>query len=279
MRFAPKDQILEEGKREYSFGFTSANDIRSLPGLTEDAETERISLKYRKGLPQNRELGIEIPVLVRSGGFMDPIIEWWHEHVVGLNYYRKDVPYGRSEIIYPGSSRFGSAGGIGDVSFNLSQKLDKEWIFTLGAKLPTGNAKQLLGSGAIDAGVSLYYRRQFAPSWVVYGQAGIIAQGRATKLSGTRGLVDQESLTLGYRANSRDGYTVQWQSERSALSMGIGGSDATHRLLSFGYERKLGENRSLQAYFSEDGDFLSISPEVSNIGPDFTFGLSYRVRF
>jgi hypothetical protein len=99
-------------------------------------------------------------------------------------------------------------------------------------------------------------------------------------LQGARGIVHQEGLALTWQPNMRDVFVAQWQGEASALSTGVAGSDATHRLITFGYRRRLSASQSVEGVFSEDRDLFSGTfPEGANIGPDFTAGLRWTVRF
>ena len=108
----------------------------------------------------------------------------------------------------------------------------------------------------------------------------MILQGAAPELEGERTLVHQEALALIYQPNSRDEWVLQWQGESSAVETGVSGSDATHRLVTFGYQRRLGTREFLQLYFSEDRDlFNGTWPEGANIGPDFTIGARWSRAF
>jgi hypothetical protein len=184
-----------------------------------------------------------------------------------------------SEVVVPGAGRFGSAAGLGDVSAAWTHRLNGRTLLTTAGKLPTGDASRLLGSGAVDVAAGLTYRTVLPRGWTFYGQAGVVGQGTATYLPSSRGLVDQWSMAFVGRANSRDAWTIQWQSESSATVTGIAGSDSPHRTASLGYERHLSSTTYLQAFFMEDGDWLNFRiPEIVNIAPDFTIGLRYGIR-
>lgn len=278
LRFDPRGGILAPSERSLQVGLSSANDLRFDGLLREDAETERLSLRWRGGV-QRGEWTLEVPFLSRGGGFMDPLIDGYH-NLLGIHNLRDDVSYGHSEIDLPGSGRFGSASGIGDVVGAFSRPMGPQAFWTFGIKLPTGNAAQLLGSGGVDVGASFYARWKLGPRFTLFGQAGVVAQGPAPKLAHERGLIDQESLALEWRPNSRDGWVLQWQSEPSAIRTGLKFSDGPHRMLTVGYNRRIDASDSLQAFFSEDGDFLNYkAPELVNVAPDFTIGVRWTRRF
>ncbi len=283
-RFDPHAGLVPEGQREWDLSITNANDSRNLPRpgpalVVEDQETERLLVRYRKGLKGGNEVAVELPLLSRGGGFLDPIIDAWHKHVLHWeDSFRASQPYGQSIVQVPGSS-FGSASGVGDASFAITQKVNRRLEVGAGVKLPTGDGHRLLGSGGLDGGLVAKYRQALKRKWSFYAMAAVVAQSPSDALQSVRGLIDQESLALAWQPNSRDNWVVQWQSEASPITTGVSGSDASQRLVTLGYQRKLGEGRMLELSFSEDRDLFSGTwPEGANIGPDFTIHIGYRMR-
>jgi hypothetical protein len=284
LRIAPRSGVLNLGESRLGFGWTVANEFRGLPekgpyAVFEDQETSRFDLSFRRGLAGGREWSVEVPVIVRGGGFLDPVISWWHKNVLGWSDPgRAATPDGRCEVTVPGA-HFGSAWGLGDVSAAFSQRLSGNLVGTASLKLPTGNARQLLGSGAVDAGVALDWNTPLGSRWTLFAQGGLIVQGKATELPNSRDLVHQELVGFMYKPNSRDAWIAQWQGEASSTETGVPGSDATHRLLTFGYQRRLSSTHFLEMFFSEDRDvFNGRFPEGANLGPDFTAGLRLTVK-
>ncbi|MBS1716306.1 MAG: DUF3187 family protein [Armatimonadetes bacterium] len=279
LRFSPSDRVLSNREREFSFRVTSANDFRQVPGLLEDQETERLAFKWKRGFAKG-DLEVEVPFLFRGGGFLDPIILGWHEHILHwVEPGRAEAPSGRSIVEGPGFS-FGSAGGLGDISVFWNQRLNGHWSWSSGVKAPTGNAHTLMGSGAFDAGQMMKYVGRLGKGWSFHGELGLIAQGKPTVLPGGRGLVHQEGMALTWQPNSRDNWVAQWQAEASALQLGIPGSDATHRMLVFGYQRRLSNREVLELCFMEDRDvFNGRWPEGANIAPDFSIQAGITLRY
>jgi len=284
LRFEPRGSLTPDGQKMIAVSFVTANDFRYLTSsegtVEEDYEVERLGLMYRAGLPGKFEWSIEAPLLSRGGGFQDPIIDWWHANILHWSDARRDsTRFGRSTVSLPGSDRFGSAAGLGDITGFLSKSCGR-WIGTVGLKLPTGDASKLLGSGNIDLGLAIEGSFSIARKLTLYGQVGGVFQGDAKRLSGTRNFVHQEALSLLWQPNGREAWIAQWQGEASALATGVPGSDATHRLLTFGYQRKLSERQRLDLYFSEDRDvFNGKIPEGANVGPDFTMGVRITYRY
>ncbi len=277
LRLEPRGGLLAPGERTLSADLLIANNLRFDRTTYEDQETSRLGFTARWGVARG-EWAVEVPFLSREGGFLDPLIEAYHK-LIGITNDRALIPYGEVVERIPGSGTFGSAIGLGDVSGVYSRALGSQAFLSVGLKLPTGNAGGLLGSGGVDLAVSLYDRWRLGRHFDLYGQLGGVVQGHATRLDHSRTLVDQESLSLVYRKNDRDIYTFQWQSEPSALITGDQAFDGPHRSLSLGYTRRLSSKDALQLYFTEDGDFLNYRvPELVNVAPDFSIGVSYSKK-
>lgn len=285
LRIDPRPEVLQKGERTLSIGYSVANDIRKLYAggslaVDEDYEIDRLLFRYRTGIGHEMDVTFDVPLLYRSGGFLDPIVSGWHDLVLnGFPSPRDDAPYGVSRVSVPGSPAFGSAFGIGDLSVAVSRRFGSRWTGTFAAKLPTGSDSDLIGSGGFDAGIAAQYRAQVAPKWSLYAQIGLIAQGRATTLDSARGLVHQEALAVVWSPNSRDSWIAQWQGEESATVTGVRASDAPHRQISFGFHRRIASNQNLELFFSEDHDFLNYPKGLTGVAPDFTAGVRWTRRF
>ena len=284
LRIDPRGDVLGKGTQSLSVSLTSANDLRSMSSqagaLFEDYEVERFLVRYRKGLGNGFDYTIDLPVVDRGGGFMDPFIEFWHQHVLGIHgNIRDNIPYGQSQVNLPDGSRYSSAFGIGDLSGAITKQVSSGLQVTTAVKVPTGNAGALIGSGAFDAALSLEDRFHLTSRWDLYVQLGEVFQGKATSLANSRPWVHQESLSLVKHANRWDDWIIQWESEASAIVTGIAGSDSSQRSLSLAYRRKW-KDHSIEAFFTEDGDWLNFRvPELVNIAPDFTIGVHYNLFF
>jgi hypothetical protein len=248
--------------------------------LYEDYEVERLLVRYRRGIGKGLDITVDLSIVDRGGGFMDPFIEFWHQHVLGIHGNLRDsVPYGQTHIDLPDGESYASAFGFGDISGEITKQLSGNSLATTAVKIPTGNPGALIGSGAFDAAFSLQTRFRLASRLDLFVQLGEVFQGKATALQNSRPWVHQESLSFVRHANRHDDWIVEWESEASAIVTGIPGSDSSQRSLSVGYRRKW-KDRSIEAFFTEDGDWLNFRvPEVVNIAPDFTIGVRYNLHF
>jgi hypothetical protein len=280
LRMPPRRSLLATGQREWDVALTVANDFRSLPGLEEDYEITRLAITRRFGLPGRSEWWLEGVLCARTGGMLDGLIDWWHANVLHWSDpLRVAASRGRARVHAAGQYDFGTAVGLGDLTVGWSHSLGSRATVTFAVKLPTGDPSTLLGSGAIDCGASLTYSVPIHRRLSLQAQLGGVVQGRAKRLPNTRTLVDQQCVALVWHPNSRDAWIAQWQSEGAPLSTGIPGADGPHRILVFGFRRNLDERSSIELHFTEDRDVVNGRvPAVAHIGPDFGFGIRYRIR-
>jgi hypothetical protein len=131
--------------------------------IVTDVETLRASLVLNYAVRNNWQLGIEVPYVRHSGGFLDDFIYDWHDFFnMPQNGRTKDYS-DRLQISYlsPTGTSFAmseSGGDIGDIRINSAYT--KPWdnralIFSTELKLPTGDFDKLTGSGGIDLSVGL----------------------------------------------------------------------------------------------------------------------------
>lgn len=281
LRLEPRGPVLASGQRAISIGLVDTNDFRRMSNgslyLSEKYEYQRLQLRYRQSLGHRSDVTIDFSLISRDGGFMDPLIDIYHRLILNLkDNPRIGLPYGLSEVIIPGSPRFGSAAGIADIPISITHQFSPRLQGTFAVKLPVGDSARILGSGNVDAAVGLGSHVPWGQRWSLDFQAGVVAQSPAKALESTRGLVHQETVAIERHANARDNYVLQWQDENSALQTGIPGSDSPNRVLTLGLQHQDTKKRSWEAYFTVTGDWLNYRvPELVNVGPEFTYGIRW----
>ena len=281
LRFSPRPEIESAGQTTFSIGYVGANEARGNPLIlgivSEDQETTRLLGRIRHGLGKGFDLTLEVPLVARGGGVLDPIIEWWHRNIVHISDPARDrAAYGQSYVTIPGHATFGSAAGVGDVSAIVNKSLGPSTIVSFGIKLPTGSAEKLIGSGAADAGIAIQHTFRINSRWQLLAQLGGVIQGSATAIPNSRTFVGQQALSLMYAPNSKDTFVGQWQGEDSSSVTGDALSDATHRIVTIGYHRKLNNRQRLELFLSENGDF---AVQLAKVGPDVTVGIQLTTRW
>lgn len=282
LRLGPAPLPLKLGETEWHWGWTAANDFRAVGDVIDDYELHRFHLNYRRHLGRDWEGFVEAAYVVRGGGFMDPLIDGWHQQVLGWSDPIRDgSPMGRTLIQRFGVYEESEAQGIADLTVGVRRSFGR-YTAQGAIKLPTSTGSTLVGTGRVDVGVGISRSwslgRVFGPAWTLQGDAGLVAQSAAVGTPHTRGLVTQLGWALVWAPNSRDQWIAQWQHEDSPTV--DGSTQDAHRLITFGYRRSMGEGRSLTLFFSEDRDvFRGRIPEIVNVGPDFTIGIQWTVRY
>jgi hypothetical protein len=221
-----------------------------------------------------------LPVVSHRGGFLDSIIDDWHD-LWGLDSFSRDG-FPEDQLTYryqrDGITRAevnDTLTGIGDVRLHLGKSLlDSETAnasMWLQLKLPTGDAEDLTGSGATDVAARIQGSRRVGEYTTIYGGAGLAWLGEGDLLPEM-----QEdwagSLTAG----------LSWQRwSRVALKLQLDAQSAIYDDTSL---RQIGEPA---AQFSIGGsffvgertilDFAAVEDEwKGEASPDF--GLHFRVR-
>jgi len=195
--------IAPQGKFFSAVTFDLANNYTSSSSGTEsillDGESYRWALSTRYGLTDKLEVGIEIPWLDYSGGFLDSFIIDWHDTFGMPQGGRDNAPKNKLKYSYTksGSQRLlmdSSGSGPGDIVLTGGMKLYEEkpvavhdsLALRATIKLPTGDSDALRGSGAFGGTVSLCGASNHFTEWGalgLYGSVGgmVSAQGDVLK--------------------------------------------------------------------------------------------------
>ena len=145
-----------------------------------DGESYRLAIRVARGLPQHWEIGMEVPVLSHSGGFMDGIINQWHD-TFGLPTLGRDrVENNQLVFQYSRDSQDlvnmqSSTTGLGDIVLFTGKTLKQteDFAFTVRAQLelPSGDPDRLLGSGGTDISIAAMLSRRWR-NWLGSVQLG-----------------------------------------------------------------------------------------------------------
>ena len=141
--------------------------------LLVDGETYRLQMRFQKRLHDRIKLGVSVPWISHSGGFLDSTIDTWHE-ITGLREgIRPERPqdelrysYGRETFEIFGLDD--SESGLGDTQVALAITLRRAEVTTsrawplrlpltllLNAELPTGDLDRLTGNDHTDYAAGL----------------------------------------------------------------------------------------------------------------------------
>jgi hypothetical protein len=179
-----------------------------------DGETYRFNLAARYGIAPGFQVGIDIPYLANSGGFLDGFIEGFHD-TFGLSQgLRKSYP--RNRLLYQytrnGSTKVlvnDGSSGIGDIRLSGAWQLyhdgaeaPRSVALHTSIKLPTGNSNRLFGSGSTDFALWITASDDYhlpLGHLTLYGSAGGMALTNGSVLKDQqRNLAAFGSLGLGW---------------------------------------------------------------------------------
>lgn len=145
------------------------NNLSSGERIVWDGEDAQYTLRFRYGVTDGLELGIDIPYVQHSGGYLDSFIRHYHD-LMGFPNDRQEQ-FDKNQIDYQVSDN-GTVlyamnephSGLGDIRMTGAVRLLPE---SLGSrrhlavrsqiKLPTGESDYLLGSGGMDVSIGLAY--------------------------------------------------------------------------------------------------------------------------
>ena len=159
--------LTEAGDWRFSI-VTNISNTYEFDGFDEeiavDGETHRFSLLVNYAVRNNLQLGVEVPYVKHSGGFLDDFIYEWHDFFnQPQNGRDKDES---DEILFEyknsDGDEFGidsTESGIGDVRLNVAYSRplqnNRALIYSAEVKLPTGDFDKLTGSGGTDVSVGV----------------------------------------------------------------------------------------------------------------------------
>lgn len=277
--------LLPAGATEFLVTIDTASNFASDRTRREtillDGESYRPVLSVRRRLTSSLEGGMELPLQVDGGGFLDGFIEGWH-NVFGLPQGGRDqAPHNRLLYRYQRDGRDllrmdDSAAGIGDLSLQLGMPLwegkNGNAALRLSLKLPTGDPGTLAGSGSTDLALWVVGSRDLPWNLSLFGSAGVMGMTRGEVLASMqRREAFFGSVGLGWRAAERvtfklqaDGHTALYRGS-SLPELG----DAVQ--LQMGGTIKLPAETLLDLAVSED--------VMVNASPDVVFHMALRRSF
>ena len=286
----PKNKFVINADYSVSNVTVSAfTPVSSLYTIDIDAEISRINLDFRYGLCDNFEVGLEIPYLSMSQGFLDNAIEGV-EDGLGARTPRSRERQGSYEFDY--SFRYNgkyliqekhSSEGIGDAVLSAKYQMLKETEYLLpnislraALKIPTAEKKNFLGSGEVDYGGGIIIDKGFFNKFFIYLGGSIIAIERPSFFSDLG--LDKEMYTWFLAAE----YFLK---ERFSLLVQASGNTTvyphseTNALDNDGYELGIGLNYTLSQKNNISWNFMIVENVTSASSPDVTVNTGLGWKF
>jgi hypothetical protein len=280
-------QVLPAGISAWDLSVTYAShsifDARPSEALYLDGETSRVEFRYRIGIKNRFELGLEIPYVQHQRGRLDSFIDSFHNTFGMPEGLRPDREHNVLDFRYADLtgllvSVHDSIEGVGDARlFGGMQLLTSDrhqMALRFGVKFPTGDRNKLLGSGGTDINLGLAGDLQalfdfeklsgFYRLHAVYlGQPHFIADRY-------REWVSFVSLGVGYQVSERVKILLQGAMRSAAYDSVIRSLGDNSTTVTFGGNIRISDNFALSVGISEDADVTS--------APDVAFQIELRYR-
>jgi len=265
-----------------------AVDNNGLESVTIDVESYRFTFDLRYGITPWAELGLEIPVVVYAGGFLDNFIINFHDAFGLPQNGRKSAPRNQVLVSYERNGQTllnvqESSAGIGDLRLTGGVQLYHDRTKNPAAlalrgslKLPTGDSDLLHGSGATDFALWLTGSKDFPLGdghLTLFGAAGGLVMGTGDVLPELqRSVAAFWNGGLGWAPTDWIGFKLQFSGNTPCYQdSSLRPLSLTAWQLTFGGTLAFGERTTLDIGISED---LQV-----DASPDATFNLSLTHRF
>ena len=243
---------------------------------TIDAETFDLRLRGEYAFGERWSVMGELPWRSIGGGSLDGAIESWHDFWGLPEGDRKNMPQdrylieaqvdGQTVLLYDDD-----ASGIADIPLRVGYQLladEKSAVSAwLSVDLPTGDADDLLGSGATDVVASVAAQSQVAEHWQVFGQFDVAWLGdgdimpqyqQSWVVAGLAGVTWNAwralDLTVQLYANSQVFDVPVTGLSGDAVVLGFGGTWRTGH----GWRFDIGMNEDVQVDASPDATFYAL---------------------
>ena len=216
--------ITPKGKLEAGFLYYVSNNSISLDAangetITWDGETAQYTLRFRYGAVEWLELGVDIPMVQHSGGYLDSFIRNYH-NIMGLPNDRQEQ-FGKDQINFQitdnGTVVYAMnepQSGPGDVRLTAAVPLlrgtteSRRYLAMRSLlKLPTGESQDLLGSGGTDISIGLAYSDYEilgTLNTILTAHAGLIYLGESDILA------SMQNRYAGYGGMAADWQLLNW---------------------------------------------------------------------
>ncbi|MFH1479236.1 MAG: DUF3187 family protein [Candidatus Omnitrophota bacterium] len=253
-----------------------------------DLEVSRLNLDLRYGIYDDLEIGLEIPYISMSSGYLDNFIESF-EDAIGARTPRSREKQGSYEFDYALRynwgyliNKKGSIEGIGDMSFNVKYQLLKDSGYFVpnlalrsALKFPTADKNDLLGSGEFDYGFGLLIDKMFFERFFLYLGGNIVLIEKPSFLDALDIDSKMYSLLAGLEYFFTDRFSVVLQASGNTTVYPYSDTnpldnDAFDIGLGFNYAFKGKENMSWHFAITENYSAAS-TPDVA-----FHAGISYE---
>lgn len=271
-------ELVAQGVTDFGVSYDIANDADDADRLGErliiDAESQVLNLSIRRRIGERFEIGIDVPYVRHSGGFLDNVIYDFH-NAVGLPNSNRDGLSDQYRLFFEreGEVLFDTdlpTSGLGDVQISAAMKLGGATL--RGAiKAPTGDPDKLTGSGAVDVSLGIYGGGQtelLNRDLTYTGFVGALLLGDGDIMPGLqRSAVPYGGAALRWHATPRFALATQLSMQGSYFDANLDELGGNTFQLAFGADFRL--PRALLR-------FAIVEDVAGAAAPDFALHLSFR---
>lgn len=281
-------RLNDRGRLSARLGFDLANNATYNRSGDEtillDGETTVTTLGLRYGIADRLQVGVDLPWVRHSGGFLDNFIRNWHDFFGLPNGDRDELADDNLNYSYPADRGDGfliddTTSGPGDHRILLAWQwlAGKQLAASLhgSVKAPTGDADDLTGSAAWDVSVALSLQRDFPLS---RGEAAIWGGVAASWLGNGEVLEDAAEdwaangwLGAGWSPLDRLALKLQLDAHSALYDSDLDELGTPALIMTLGGTLGLSDRTSLDIGVGED---ISV-----NASPDVIFHLELAHRF
>lgn len=254
-------------------------DENSTESIVLDGETFRTTLAVRYGLARGVEVGLDIPFVAESGGFMDSMVAGFHD-AFSLSQSGRDTT-SKNRLLYrysrDGREQFAidrSNGGLGDVRLSAAVQIhhddespDSGVSLRAAVKFPTGESGTLHGSGSTDLALWIAGSDSYE---VGVGEIGLFGGIGGMILSRGQVLPDLQRQMVGFASIGLGWSPIDWFAIKSQFyahtpfyrHSSLHELGVTTLQLILGTTFAFTEKTSLDIGISEDIITVSTSPDI-----------------
>ena len=150
-----------------------------------DMEITEFTIRFNRVIDELFELGIDVPIYILGGGFLDGFLEDYHSGIGVGDYGRKERPKNEllyevwhdNELIVRGSSTT----SIGDIRLSIKKSILEtgSWLFGVmgNVEIPLDNGRDGISNGSLDAGISLLFDARLSETLMLYSNLGAVFPG------------------------------------------------------------------------------------------------------
>lgn len=288
--FRPRSARTQaEGKLALSvisqYSNTFENGYSTTESVVIDGEFWRNSAVARYGLSPSNDIEIEIPIMYATSGFLDPLIEYYHQ-IFGFPNGGRDE---RAQYTYEvsvftnGKEAYNLEGnrvGLGDIPVIFTQQLlegdgDRPSLAVrFGIEFPTGSEPAGFGNGKFDVGGGVLAQHSFG-RWTITGAVDYVYAGNAASFAAA-------GVEPAPQFDGQIGVEYPWSDDTSLLGGLVLDSPVTRDI-----QLKEIDNPILSLDLGVAWDiaarsqlFLGLTEDlISQSGPDISFNLIWKSGF